>query len=171
MLPCLLLGGFLHHSKAWVMAIGVALSLIHVSISVANIFVHSSTAADQGYHAFGELARFVYCLLQKIKKASSLPPLDQWEEYVVSNHSKFPAIDEKEFSPVLVWWLRWEKLVANTYRQNFVVMPVAFSKSLWIVPCQPWLLDPSLDRAWAASALQLWLVGMTSLLSNFLTSS
>ena len=75
----------------------VALSMIHVYVSVANNFVHSSTAAVQGYHAFGELARFVYCLLQKITKASSLPLVEQWEEYMVPNHSRFPAIDEKNF--------------------------------------------------------------------------
>ena len=78
-------------------AINVALSITHVSVSVANNFVHSSTAADQGYHAFGELARFMYCLLQKIKKASALPLVEQWEEYVVPNHSRFPAIDDKNF--------------------------------------------------------------------------
>ena len=74
-----------------------ALSMIHVSISVANSFVHFATAADQRYHAFGELAGFVYCLLQKIKKASSLPLVEQWEDYVVPNHSRFPAIDDKDF--------------------------------------------------------------------------
>ena len=79
------------------MVIGVALSMIHVSISVAKKFVHSSTAADQGYHAFGDLAQFVNCLLQKIKKASSLPLVEQWEKYVVFNHSRFPAIDDKDF--------------------------------------------------------------------------
>ena len=71
--------------------------MIHVSVSVAKTFVHSSTAADQGFHAFGELARLVYCLLQKIKKASSLPLIEQPEEYVVSNQSRFSAIDEKDF--------------------------------------------------------------------------
>ena len=93
----MLAGGIIRHSRAWVVVISVALSMIHVSVSVANNFVHSSTAADQGYHAFGELARFVYCLLQKIKKASSLPLVEQWEEYVVPNQSRFPAIDEKDF--------------------------------------------------------------------------
>ena len=39
----------------------------------------------------------MYCLLQKIKKASSLPLAEQWEEYVVPNHSRFPAIDDKNF--------------------------------------------------------------------------
>ena len=77
------------------MVIGVALSMMHVSVSVANNFVHSSTAADQGCHIIGELARFVHCLLLKIKKPSSLPFVERWEEYVVSNHSRFPAIDEK----------------------------------------------------------------------------
>ena len=71
--------------------------MIHVSVSVANNFVLSSTAADQEYNAFGELDRFAYCLLQKIKKASSPPLVEQWEQYVVPNHSRFPAIDEKDF--------------------------------------------------------------------------
>ena len=100
MIPSLLSGGFvvfMHHSKAWVMAIGVVLSMILVSVSVAKNFLHSSTAADQGYHAFGELARFVNCLLQKIKKASSLPVVEQWEEYIVPNYSRFPAIDDRNF--------------------------------------------------------------------------
>ena len=97
MIPCLLLGGFIHDSETWVGAINVALSVTHVSVSVANNFVHSSTAADQCYHAFTELARFIYCLLQKIKKASALPLVEQWVEYVVPNHSRFPAIDDKEF--------------------------------------------------------------------------
>ena len=73
------------------------MSMINVSVSVANNFVHSSTAADQGYHSSGELTRFIYCLLRKIRKASSLPPVEQWEEYVVPNHSQFPATDEKDF--------------------------------------------------------------------------
>ena len=39
----------------------------------------------------------MYCLLQKIKKASSLPLVEQWEEYVVVNHSRFVPIDDKNF--------------------------------------------------------------------------
>ena len=75
----------------------VAMSMINLSVSVANNFFLCSTAADQTYHAFGELARFVYCLLQKLMKVSSGPLVEQWEEYVVQNHSRFPAIDEKVF--------------------------------------------------------------------------
>ena len=86
-----------HGSETLVGAINVALSITHVFVSVANNFIHSPTAADQGYHAFGELARFIYCLLQKIKRASSLPLLEQWEAYVVPNHSRFAPIDDKNF--------------------------------------------------------------------------
>ena len=93
----LLSGGFLHRSKTWMMVFCVAMSMIHVSVSVPNNFVHSSSAAVQGYHDFGGLARFVYCLLQKIKRASSLPVLEQCEKYIVGNLSRFPAIDEKDF--------------------------------------------------------------------------
>ena len=67
------------------------------SVSVANNFVHCQTASDYGYHTFGELARFFYCLLQKIKQGSSLPLLEQWDEYVLPNHSKFPPISDGEF--------------------------------------------------------------------------
>ena len=75
----------------------VDMSLIHVSVSVAINFVHSSRAADQVYQAFGEMKRFVYCLLQRIKKTSALPLGEQWEKYVVPNQSRFTAIDEKDF--------------------------------------------------------------------------
>ena len=87
----------MHHCSAWVGAVNVALSMMHVSVPVADNFVHSSSAADEGYHACAELARFVYCLLQKIKKASSLPLVEQWEVNMVPNHSRFPAIDDKNF--------------------------------------------------------------------------
>ena len=92
------LGGSLNMVRRlwWALSIA-ALSLTHVSVSVANNFVHPPTAADQAYHAFGELARFVYCLLQKVKKGSSLPLVEQWEKYVVANHSRFASIDDEHF--------------------------------------------------------------------------
>ena len=86
-----------HGSETLVGAINVALSITHVSVSVANNFIHSPTAADEGYYTFGELARFIYCLLQKIKKAATLPLIEQWEDYVVPNHSRFAPIDDKNF--------------------------------------------------------------------------
>ena len=65
--------------------------------SVANNFVHCQTANDYGYHTFGEVTRFIYCLLQKIKQGSSLPLVEQWHDYVLPNHSKFPPIADGEF--------------------------------------------------------------------------
>ena len=75
----------------------VALSVIHVSVSVANNFVHRQAAHDYGYHTFGEQARFIYCLLQKIKQGSSLPLVSQWDDYELPNHSKFPPSADGEF--------------------------------------------------------------------------
>ena len=95
--PSSLGGGFLHDSRVRAMAVGIALSIIHVSVSVANNFVHSQMAIDYGYHAFSELARFIYCLLQRIKLASSLPLVEQWDEYVLANHSAFPPIADVAF--------------------------------------------------------------------------
>ena len=70
------------------------------SVSVAKHFVHCQTASDYGYHTFGELARFIYCLLQKIKQWSSSPLLELWDDYVLPNHSKIPPIADGEFLAV-----------------------------------------------------------------------
>ena len=67
------------------------------SVSVAKNFVHCQTASDYGYHTFGELARFIYCLLQMIKQGSSLPLVEQWDDHVLPNHSKFLPIADGEF--------------------------------------------------------------------------
>ena len=56
-----------------------------------------SNSNDCGYHTFGELARFIYCLLQKIKQGSSLPRVEQWDDYMLPNHSKFPPNADGEF--------------------------------------------------------------------------
>ena len=67
------------------------------SVSVANNFVHCQTASDYGYHTFGELARFIYCLPQNIKQSSSLTLVEQWDDYVLPNLSKIPPIADGEF--------------------------------------------------------------------------
>ena len=67
------------------------------SVSVANNFDYCQTASDYGYHTFGELARFIYCLLQKIKQGSSLPLVEQWDDYVLPNHSKVAPIADGDF--------------------------------------------------------------------------
>ena len=75
----------------------VALSITHVSVSVANNFVRPQSSADYGYYAYGDVSHFVYCLLQKIKQSSVLPLVEKWEEYMTPNHSQFAAIEEDRF--------------------------------------------------------------------------
>ena len=52
---------------------------------------------DYGFRAYGELARFVYCLLQKIKSSESLPVIEKWETYMLPNHSQFAAQSLENF--------------------------------------------------------------------------
>ena len=92
--------------------------MIHVSVSVANNFVHCQTASDYGYHSFGDMARFIFCLLQKIKQGSSLPLVEQWDDYVLPNHSKFPPIADGEFLPEHGCWQLWTTssyLIGSSY--------------------------------------------------------
>ena len=95
------------------------MSMINSSVSLANIFVHSSTAADQGYHSFVDLARFLYCLLQKNENASSLSLVEQWEEYVTPNPSWFPAIEEKDFLSKTRVMARLDKVGSQYLRTEF----------------------------------------------------
>ena len=60
-------------------------------------FQSPQTASDYWYHTFGEWARFIYCLLQKIKQGISLPLVEQWDEYVLANLLKCPSIADGEF--------------------------------------------------------------------------
>ena len=67
-------------------------------VLVAHNFTQlDSGRADNGYLAFGELSRFVYCLLQKVKRSSDLPVIEKWEAYMLPNHSCFGPIAEEHF--------------------------------------------------------------------------
>ena len=67
------------------------------SFSVANNFIHPQTANDYGYHSVRELTRLVDCRLQKIMQGYSLPLVEQWEQYELADHSKFPPIADEVF--------------------------------------------------------------------------
>ena len=67
------------------------------SVSIANNFPHPQKATDCGYHSSGELARSTHWFLRKIKQGSSLPLVEQWEQYVLANHPKFPPISNEQF--------------------------------------------------------------------------
>ena len=89
----------------WQSALGVGgcvhFPLILVIVSVVlvahNFTKLDSGAADYDYLVFGEFSRFVYCLLQKVKRSSDLPVIEKWETYMLLNHSCFGTIAEDHF--------------------------------------------------------------------------
>ena len=67
-------------------------------VSVAHNFTELDAGlADYGYLAFGEPSRFVYCLLQKVKRSSDLPVIEKWEAFMLPTHSCFGSIAEDHF--------------------------------------------------------------------------
>ena len=77
------------------------------------------TPADYGYLAFGELSRFVYCLLQKVKLSSDLPVIEKWEAYMLPNHSCFGAISEEHFLEGTRLLASLEKINSSFLRKEF----------------------------------------------------
>ena len=102
----------------WALSI-IALSITHVSVSVANNFVRPQSSADYGYYAYGEVSHFVYCLLQKIKQSSVLPLVEKWEEYITPNHSRFAAIKEDRFLAGTRVLSALEKVGSSYLRKEF----------------------------------------------------
>ena len=79
-------------------------AVLMLGVSEAHNYTAGSSAVSvYGYRAYGELARFTYCLLQKINAAHSLPLIKKWENYMFPNHLRFPPIEEKGF-------LYWEPI-------------------------------------------------------------
>ena len=101
----------------WALSI-VALSITHVSVSVANNFIRPKSSVDYGYYAFGEVSHFVYCLLQKIKQSSFLPLVEKWEDYMTPNHSRFAAIEEDRFLAGTRVLLALEKVGSSYLRKE-----------------------------------------------------
>ena len=89
------------------------------SISVANNFVHLQSSADYGYYASSEVTYFVYCLLQKIEQSSDLPLVEQWEEYMTLNHSKFAPIEKDRFLAATRVLSALEKVESSYLKKEF----------------------------------------------------
>ena len=71
--------------------------LVCVVLVAHNLIGLDSGHADYGNLAFGELSRFVYCLLQKIRRSSDLPVIEKWEAFRLPSHSYFGTIEEEHF--------------------------------------------------------------------------
>ena len=70
-----------------------SLFLALIALVAHNVDEMQSGRADYCYLVLGELSRFVYCLLQKIKLSSALPVIEKWEAYMPPKHSCFAIID------------------------------------------------------------------------------
>ena len=89
-------------------------------VLVAHNFTElNSGRADYSYLAFGELSRFVYCLLQKVKLSSDLPVIEKWEAYMLPNHSCFGAIGEERFLEGTRLLASLEKIKSSFLRNEF----------------------------------------------------
>ena len=89
-------------------------------VSVAHNFTElNSGRADYGYLAFGEFSRFVYCLLQKVKRSSDLSVIEKWEAYMLPNHSCFGAIPEEHFLEGTRLLSSLEKINSSFLRKEF----------------------------------------------------
>ena len=89
------------------------------SDSIANNFVHPKTATSCEYHSFGELTYFTYYLLQRVKQGSSLPLVEQWEQYVLANHSKFSPVSKEEFLSGMWVLAALNKIESSYWKREF----------------------------------------------------
>ena len=89
-------------------------------VLVAHKFTElDSGRADYGYLAFGELSRFVFCLLQKVKQSSDFPVIEKWEAYMLLNYSCFGAIAEEHFLEGTRLLSSLEKINSSFFRKEF----------------------------------------------------
>ena len=95
------------------------LVIVCVVLVAHNFTELDSGRADYGYLAFGELFRFVYCLLQKVKRSSDLPVIEKWKAYVLPNHSCFGAIAEDHFLEGTRLLSTPEKINSSFLRKKF----------------------------------------------------
>ena len=88
-------------------------------VSDKNFVAWQSPGNGYGYRAFGELSHFVYCILQKVKKIGSLPLVENWENYMLPNHSSFAAIEEEHFLVGTRVHAALEKLSSSYLKKQF----------------------------------------------------
>ena len=93
--------------------------IVCVALVAHNVTELDSGRADYGYLAFGELSRFLYCLLQKVKRSSDLPMIEKWEAYMLPNHSCFGAIAEEHFLEETRLLMSLDKINSSFLRKEF----------------------------------------------------
>ena len=93
--------------------------LVCVVLVAHNLTELDYGRADYGYLAFGELSRFVYYLLQKVKLSSDLPVIEKWKANMLPNHSCFGAIAEEHFLEGTRLLASLEKINSSFLRKEF----------------------------------------------------
>ena len=65
----------------------------------AVTFVKQQTGrSDYSFHNYMEMCSFIYCLLTRIRKVSSLPELNEWDEYVdPAKMASFELVETSDF--------------------------------------------------------------------------
>ena len=90
-----------------------------VSTCLCVLVALNFTELNYGYLAFGELSRFVYCLLQNVRRSSDLPVIEKWEAYMLPNHSCFGASAEELFLEGICFVASLEKINSSFLRKEF----------------------------------------------------
>ena len=85
-----------------------------------NFSDNRPSVCDYGYGAFGEVARFTLCLLQKIKSAQSLPLVEKCEDFKLPKHSQFAPFEKKDFlAESRIAWSVLEMMGSVYFRNEF----------------------------------------------------
>ena len=103
----------------WVQFSLCSFQLVCVVLVAYNFTELNSGRADYGYLSFGELSRFVYCLLQKVEQSNDLPVIEKWEAYMLPNHPCFGAIPEEHFLEGTRLLSSHEKVNSSFLRKEF----------------------------------------------------
>ena len=96
-----------------------SLVIVCVVLVAHNFTDMESGRADNGYLAFGELSRFVYCLLQKLQRSSKLPVIEKLEAYMLPNQSCFGAIAEEHLLERTRLLTSFEKINSSFLQKEF----------------------------------------------------
>ena len=131
-----------------------------------NFTVSSTFVSDCGYCAYGELARFTFCLFKQIESASRFPLIENWGNFLVNNFPSFPPIEEIQFLESTRLLVTPEKVASISWKLRSRGTSGNSSRS-WEVFYSPLLL---LDRTWATEIVVLvprfrsgrWLLTLSS---------
>ena len=123
-----------------------------------NFRDNPSSVCYYWYWAYGELVRFSYCLLEKIKAAYSLPMIDN---FMLPNHLRFTPLEKKEFLSGSQFVVRY---AASASKMSSRAMPGISTKNWWPLYCHLLQLGQMSGKDLAALVPKLcWVVGLFSL--------